>query len=178
MKRVVTFGGKPVTLLIDDSWDTIDVESLVRIDYGNIVGELLTVDVFLNRMGMLRAEAENIVSELQLDLDTFSARFSSSYRRDKTRKEFNSVRKEVLKVPSAPEVSDELKKDADYVAKREGLMAAQHNLSIVDNIYWALKGKSDKLKLFEKSVNVDELDVLETAINGIIVRAQGSKIHN
>ena len=157
----------------------INVDDLVRIDYGNILGEVLTIDPVLADIGVLRADSDYISNKLSLGLEVYSAKFRKKYRDDNTREEYNSARKLVLKQPTSGEIDDALRSDERYIRLKRKVDEAKHNADVVSEVYWALKSKSDKLSRFGSIMNIDGYDD-ETIVNAI--KAKGGiisdKLHN
>ena len=60
MKKVIKIKDKTYFLKFDDFDENVDVDSLLKIDYGNLLGELVTFPVVVNRFGVLLADAECI----------------------------------------------------------------------------------------------------------------------
>jgi hypothetical protein len=180
MKRNIKYKDKIITLIINDNWEELDVDNLTKIDYSNITGEIFTSHIMLNRVGLLKSEIENKLREANLHADTLRARFSHKWRKKNTYEEYNSARKMVKKKPTIGEVDDALNMDKEYINAKKDIMELENDLSIVDNIYWACKSKDDKVKLFERHLTPEdmEMDKLESSINGVLIRANRSKLHN
>ena len=47
-KKIVTIGSNTYKLLFDDFDEEVDIDSLLKIDYSNLIGELVTFPVILN----------------------------------------------------------------------------------------------------------------------------------
>mgnify|MGYP003207193385 FL=1 len=63
MELLVHFSETPVTLVTNGFDDVLDIDRLTSIDYTNLYGEAVTVSALLNKVGMLRAEAEKKMLE-------------------------------------------------------------------------------------------------------------------
>ena len=70
-KRIIQIGGNTYKLIFDNFDEDVDIDSLLKIDYSNLIGELVTFPVILNRFGILLAEAESQVAETKLHLDGY-----------------------------------------------------------------------------------------------------------
>lgn len=79
-KKLITIGGKTYKLLFDSFDEDMDIDSLLKIDYSNLIGELITFPVIVNRFGQLLAEAESQVSEAKLNLEVFEAKTKERLR--------------------------------------------------------------------------------------------------
>ena len=47
----------------------IDIDDLIKIDYHNILGEILTFSVIMNRIGNFRAEMEELMEEAKVEVE-------------------------------------------------------------------------------------------------------------
>ena len=55
MRKNITIGDKVYQLQFDDFDEEMDIDNLLRIDHSNLVGEMVTFPVFVNRFGNLLA---------------------------------------------------------------------------------------------------------------------------
>ena len=69
MKILVLFSGVPVELETNGFSGRIDIDQLTSIDTGNLYVEAVTVSALLNKVGLLRAEAEQALAEKKLDME-------------------------------------------------------------------------------------------------------------
>ena len=83
MEILVHFSGVPVTLETNGFSGRIDIDQLTSIDYGNLYGEAVTVSALLNKVGLLRAEAEQALAEKKLERDVCEANACSASARSK-----------------------------------------------------------------------------------------------
>ena len=79
-KKLIQVGENTYKLLFDDFDEDMDIDSLLKIDYSNIIGELITFPVIVNRFGNLLAEAESRVAEMKLNLEVFEAKTKERLR--------------------------------------------------------------------------------------------------
>ena len=56
-----------------DFTGVIDVDDLLSIHYENIPGEVITISVLLNRIGMLKAEAEGVAKKAKLAVEIYES---------------------------------------------------------------------------------------------------------
>ena len=82
MDIVVHLGNKPVKLTTRDFDDEVDVDQLTSIDHSNLYGEAVTVPALMNKVGILKTEAERYLSEKKLELEVFEAELRQSIRKD------------------------------------------------------------------------------------------------
>ena len=82
MEILVHFNDVPVTLVTNGFEDTVDIDKLTSIEYSNLYGEAVTVSALLNKVGLLRAEAEKKVAECKLEKEVYEAQTKKEWRRE------------------------------------------------------------------------------------------------
>ena len=50
-KKVITIGGQTYVLIFDEFDENVDIDAILKIDYSNLIGEMVTFPVILNRYG-------------------------------------------------------------------------------------------------------------------------------
>jgi hypothetical protein len=168
----VPFASKIVTLKIGIFDTDVDTDDLLKIDYSNIMGEILTFPVLLNRIGSLRAEAMDMVANAKMDFAIFEAQLKEEKRRNgvKTQTDAKGVEKAVRL--TADEVEGAVLTDPRWKVKKLDLLAREKNFQYIDSLYWAAKSKDDKLNKLSHSLKPEEFeqDILEGAVNGILIK--------
>ena len=96
MKKVIKIKDKTYFLKFDDFDENVDVDSLLKIDYGNLLGELVTFPVVVNRFGTMLADAENSLAvdalNSMLTLDKGYQQMKKQYfEKQKMRDYINSI---------------------------------------------------------------------------------------
>lgn len=165
----IPIGNKIATLNFRD-WDIdeVDIDDLLSIDYSNIMGELLTFPPILNKIGLFRAEAEENMNRVKLDLAILEAKIQEEKRISLTK-----VVSEKVKSPTKDEVENACKLDPRYSKQTRQFFASQKAYNYMESLYIAAKDKSKKLdSIFNKSVvpKEFELELLEKAVNGVKVK--------
>ena len=69
MEITTHFGTTPVTLVTNGFEERVDIDQLTSINYENLYGEAVTISALLNKVGMLRADAECTMNEKKLERD-------------------------------------------------------------------------------------------------------------
>lgn len=170
---------KVIVLSYDDNLlKLIDIDDILKIDYANIVGEVLTFTVILNRVGLLLSEADNCLDmckfELQIEKDSFDKEKSILERRAyiELKKTMNAptlsqINGEVLGYPEYESMADKLKN------KQLELIKAQKDRNNINTLYWSAKSKDEKLNhistLF-KPVDFEK-ELVEGKINNIYIKS-------
>jgi len=167
-KIAIELRNKTVVLTIEPFDSDIDVDEMVKIHYHNIMGELLTCSVLLNRVGIMLADVSEILAETKLDFDIFSAQVNEEQRKNL---EFANE-KGVIKKPTIDEITSAIVRLPQYKIKKLNLIKVQKNHDVINSWYWAVKDKSEKLnKMTDKLRPEDfERDLLEEKINGVMLK--------
>ena len=78
-KKVVNIAGKQYVLHVGEFDEDFQVEDFLKIDYSNLVGELVTFPIIENRIGLMLADAESKVSEIKLNRDILESKLKEKY---------------------------------------------------------------------------------------------------
>lgn len=166
-KIVIELKGDKMAVLVVQPFDgDVDVESLVKIDYSNLLGEILTFPVVFNRVANLRAEMSNVVAEAKLDFDVFEAQlYEEKY------KELLGT-SEKAKGPSIKDVEMSVLRDARFGLKKKQYLRKQRDWEYLDALYWSAQSKDKKLNVLSEKITPEEFakDLVEGAINGVMVQ--------
>lgn len=156
-------GGKMVVLTLLQFDTEVDVDDILRIDYGNIMGEILTFPVIFNRVANLKAEMDSLSSETKLDFDIFE----SSLRAEK-RKEFIARSEK----PTVDSVEDACRTDPRYKVKKQHLINTVKDAAYLEALYWSAQSKDSKLNRISEKIRPEEFEkeLIETAINGVMIK--------
>lgn len=182
MEILVHFNDVPVTLVTNGFEDTVDIDKLTSIDYSNLYGEAVTVSALLNKVGMLRAEAEKKVAECKLEKEVYEAQTKKEWRREANRNggKFTLALEdgEVEEIKLSEKALDEaLLLDEDYQNLCIAYIDAQKNFSVLDALQWAVQDKSKKLNNLLKPVTPTEFlgELVEGKVNSFFIKKAGFK---
>lgn len=173
---VVTLGDKTVVLNFKPFDDEVDCDDLTRIDYSNLFGEAVTVSSLLNKIGLLKAEAEASLSSVKLDRDIYYATLSRQYRRESniTGGKFTLVDngQPMLIKLTEDSLNQAILLDIAYQNKCKAVINAQRDLSFLDSLYWAIQSKDRKLSTFMKPLTPAEFydQLIEGTVNGMLIK--------
>lgn len=161
---IIELKTKMVTLQILPFDTDINVDEILKIDYHNIIGEILTFNVLFNRIANLKAEMENIVNVSKMDLEVFEAQ------------EFKAQRKALLgsgEKATEAMIDAEVKGTANYRIKKTAHFEKVKNLAYLDSMYWAAQNKSGLLRSLSDKVRPEEFEgeLLSDTINGVMIKA-------
>ena len=164
-KKLITVGDTTYKLLFDDFDEDMDIDSLLKIDYSNIIGELITFPVIVNRFGNLLAEAESKVSETKLNLEVFEAKTKEKLRVELA--EANGG-----KNPTVEALNNALLMNNAYQVMRKRLIEVQKTRDYINSIFWSAKDKTSKIEKLSLTVQNSEIPdgVIEGRVNNVLVK--------
>lgn len=162
--------GKMVVLSVKEFDSELDVEDILKIDYHNILGEILTFPVIQNRIGNFRAEMEAIVASTKFDFEIFEAQLMEEKR--------NSLEAKSEKKVTISEVETAVRRDTRYVLKKKQLIEVQKNFGYLDALYWSANSKDTKLNRLSEKLRPEEFEheLLEDTINGVMIKMSNKAI--
>lgn len=174
-KASITVGGKILAISYRQFDDELDVDEVLQIDINRLAAEALTFPVLMNRLGLLLADAEDVVREKELDLEIWMAK-----RREAIREELIEQKQGGIKL-----TQDDMKYTQEAMLKTDPMFKAKHKIAseakkrrdYISSIFWSAKDKSGKIELLLNSVKnhrtLEELmdeGALEGKINGIRIK--------
>jgi hypothetical protein len=177
MEILVHFNDVPVTLVTNGFEETVDIDKLTSIDYSNLYGEAVTVSALLNKVGLLRAEAERAVSEKKLEKEVYEADMKKGWRREANRNGGKfTIEEEEIKL-SEKALDEALLLDEDYQKLCLEYIEAQKNFSVLDALQWSVQDKSKKLNNLLKPVTPQEFlsELVEGKVNSFLIAKKGFK---
>ena len=177
MEILVHFNDVPVTLVTNGFEETVDIDKLTSIDYSNLYGEAVTVSALLNKVGLLRAEAERAVSEKKLEKEVYEADMKKGWRREANRNGGKfTIEDEEIKL-SEKALDEALLLDEDYQKLCLEYIEAQKNFSVLDALQWSVQDKSKKLNTLLKPVTPQEFlsELVEGKVNSFLIAKKGFK---
>ena len=172
-----TLGDKVVVLKLQ-SFDEIDTDEITKIQYHNIIGELLTCSAVLNRLGNIVAASEEALSSGKLDYDIFYAQQYEKQMKTLTLEYTNSRGRDVTEKPSSTEIEQNIKRTPEYKAKVKNIIRLQKQRDIINSLYWAVKSKDDKLNKLTDKIRPEDFskELVEETVNGILIRVSKKTI--
>lgn len=149
--------------------DEVNIESLLRIDYSNLIAEIVTFPVIVNRLGIMLADVENKRAERELDL-----KITKSKLRVLIRKRYSDEGKKY----TVDIIDDEVRMHALYKTKNDLLIQRTKEKEYMNSIYWSAKDKSDKLNKLSMTISPESIDSssLESTLNGISTKIKKALI--
>ena len=171
IKKTLTVGDSTYVLKFDEFDEDVDIDSLLKIDYSNLLGEMVTYPTVVAKFGNMLAEAESQVSEKKLNLDVQEAKLKEEYR-IKLAEQNNG------KAPTVDALNSAVLLDKRYQAFKRAYIAAQKTRDYMFTTYLAAKDKSEKInKIYFQSSPSDVPDtVIEGRVNNTIIRKAKGKL--
>ncbi len=175
----IELGKDKLAVLTLTPFDTdIDVDDLTIIHHHNIIGEILTCPVLLNRIGNLLAEVEALLAHAKIDFEIFFAQKEEHFRKEMTNTYINSRGTNKVEPPTNTAVEMAIIRTLDWKVKKKHIITLQKNRDIVNSWYWAIKDKSDKVNKISDKLRPEEFEkeILEGTINGIQIKVQEKSV--
>lgn len=164
----LAFGDRIIKINLNDFDKNVDVDNLLKIDYANLVAEMITFPVVVNRFGILVADMDNKIAEAKLDLEIYTAKAKRNLRRELIEVDDKGKNKN----PTIGEVDDALLKDKVWQSKKKQTFEVQKERDYINSIYWSAKDKSTKLDKLSLSIQPGDVDerLIQKEINGISMK--------
>lgn len=171
MKEIkVSLGSKVIRFKVGEFDENMDLDSILRIDYSNIIAEILTFPVIVNRLGVLATEMDNLVQEKELDVTIYKSKAKIRIREE--------LELENDKKPTVSEIEDRMRSEAKYKLKKRMLFKLIKEKEYMYKAYLSAKDKSHKLDRLSMSLTKDEFDEssIQKQMNRIHYKIQKGKI--
>lgn len=164
-KKLINIGENTYKLLFDEFEEDMDIDSLLKIDYSNLIGEMVTFPVIVNRFGQLLAEAESQVAEAKLSLEVFEAKTKEKLRLELAEQNGG-------KNPTVDALNNALISGKAYQVIRKKYIEAQKTRDYINSIFWSAKDKSNKLDKLSLSVQPGDLpdSIIEGRVNSVLIK--------
>jgi len=166
---IVELNGKVLSFYHEPFNASVDMDSLTMIHYYNIVGEIITIANLMNRVGNLKAEADNAVREVKMNHRILEAKKSEHYRVSLTVDNNGKA-----KSPTVGAVDDAVVQNKEVRESQLNLFKVMKQAEVIDSLYWACKSKEMKLNQLSQNMSPSdfEKDILEESINGVLIKQQ------
>lgn len=176
MKYKINIGGIDITLEHQDFDRSIDVDSLTTIDTSNLFGEHVTVSAALNRVGLLKAQAEELMSDAKLNLSVYEAQWKNNKRLEanqnggKYKIRVGTVDVEVKLTETGLKGAWEGEKE--WIELKKKYIKSMTVFNQMDALYWSIQSKDKKLSGLVSGTTPEEYigGVVEGKVNGILIQ--------
>lgn len=163
--KKLNIGDSTYILKFDEFDEDVEIDNLLKIDYSNLLGEMISFPTVVAKFGNMLAEAESQVSERKLDLDVLEAKLKEKYRIELS--EANGG-----KQPTVDQLNMAIIGNKVYIAKKKAMITAQKTRDYMFTTYLAAKDKSEKInKVFTSATPTDIPDsVIEGRMNSTMIK--------
>ena len=165
--KILNIGGTNYKLRIEvfDEDEVTDIDSLLKIDYSNLIAELVTFPVVVNKLGIMLADAETAVSEAKLNKEIYEAKLKEKLR-------ISLAEDNKGKAPTVEQLNNATVSDKAYQALCKKEIACKKARDYMLTIYLSAKDKSEKLNKLSLSIQPGDVSdsMLEGQINGIVIK--------
>ena len=168
----MSFNDKIVTLKVTEFDTDIDMDDILKIDYSNIIGEVLTFPVIVNRIGILRAELENRMQEEKFDLQVYGAKLSEMFRKNGSSAKTEEGGSKTIKQPTVQQLENLVLLDEGYQLRQKKVFRVMKDYQFADSLYWAAKDKSKKLDYCSNGIKPQDFEneIISGSINGVMIK--------
>ena len=165
MKKIINVGGQTLAIVYEEFDEKVDLDSLLKIDYSNLMGEIITFPIIVNRFGLLLADAESAVAEAKLTLEIYEAKAKERFR-------VQLMGENGGKNPTVDALNSAVIQDKGYQQMKRKYIDAQKVRDYLNSAFWSAKDKSAKLDKLSLTIQDGELpdEILERRVNGIKVK--------
>lgn len=169
-KKIINIGKDTYVVNFNEFDDDIELEDLLKIDYSNILGEMLTFPIIVAKLGNMLADAESKVNEKKLNFDVQEAKLKEEYR-------IKLAESNGGKNPTIDALNTAVLIDKRYEVYNKMLIEAKKIRDYMLTIYLAAKDKSEKINKVFYQVNPQDIPdgVIEGRINHTIVKKYDKK---
>lgn len=164
-KKIINIGEQSYKLLYDEFEDGIDIDNLLKIDYSNLIGEIITFPIIVNKFGLLLADAESKVAETKLNIDVYESKAKERLR-------LRLQEENGGKNPTVDALNSSVMQDKGYQALKRKLIDVTKTRDYINSIFWSCKDKSEKLNKLSLTVQNAEIpeEVLQGRVNNIVIK--------
>ena len=164
-KKVVNIAGKQYVLHVGEFDEDFQVEDFLKIDYSNLVGELVTFPIIENRIGLMLADAESKVSEIKLNRDILEAKLKEKYA-------LSLADENGGKRPTVDAINAAVLQDKGYQVILRKKIECEKARDYANSLLWAMKSKSSKLEKLSLTIQGQDVpaEMLEGKLNGIVIK--------
>lgn len=165
--EIIELRGRIVHLKWTPFDSEVDMDALTIINYSNLVGEVITIATLMNKVGTMKADAVNALSNAKLDLKILEARKANGYR--------ISLITDVngkTKLPTKDQVEDAVTLDEEVITRRRGYYDKMRQEEIIDSLYWSVKAKEKKLDNITMSIVPEDFEnkLIAGSINSVMIK--------
>lgn len=148
-----------IPLFKDEDGAVSNIEDYLKIDIDNIIGELISFPIIMNRFGIILADAEDMVNRTKLDYEIWVSKTEKSFKKKKS--------DDGEKPPTVKDLETYIMNHPDRSGKIEPFYESQKNRDYIKSVYWAMKEKQENLKKISLTLQQGSLDDEDAISNAI-----------
>ena len=162
--------GKVLLLKVVPFDTDVDIQDILRIDYSNLVSEILSFSIIYNRVMNLKAEMGHLLSTTKFELDILEAELKDEHREKISDRKGKNATVDEVNVASL--------QDERYKKKFKDLLNKQRDL--IESFYWACQSKNAKLDILSRNVTPEdfEKEIVEGKINSVMMNTKKKVINS
>lgn len=166
MEHKIKIKGRAYSFIAGELEDIIDVDKEISIDYSNLAGDSYVTPLTANAVGNMKADLEYEVNKKKLDISIYEVDF----KKDKRRLGAKSGEKVTEKALETLHCGEQ-----EWQDLQNELFILEASLKKVENLYWRLQHKLDKLNMYHKEVLPADFadEVIEKALKKSAVISVG-----
>lgn len=163
--KKIDVGDNTYILKFDEFDDEVNIDSLLKIDYSNLLGEMITFPTVVAKFGNMLAEAESKCGEAKLNLDVQEAKLKEEYR-------LKLAEQNGGKAPTIDALNSAVILDKRYQAFKKALINVTKTKDYMLTTYLAAKDKSEKINKVFFQANPGDIpdEVVSSRVNNTIIQ--------
>lgn len=171
----LTFGEKVISFKFEEFDDNLDIDKLLKIDYENLVAEILTFPVVVNKLGLLAADMDNELQQAKLNLAIYEAKRKNELREELQQYDDNGKPK---RAPGVDEVESAMQIEAKWKIMKKKIFKADKEKEYIYSVYSSAKDKSNKLDKLSLTVKTGDIDdkIIQKQLNNVYFKMKDGKI--
>lgn len=161
--KLIEINGKSYKVIIDPVGEEINTQDLSKIDYSNIIGELLICGTIFNQYANLKAEVDEQVKIKKMELEIFEAQLEEKYKGELASQGIKST---------INAVDSLVIQNKDLIEKKLTFFKLEKHQQYFDNIYWGLNKKETRLLKMSERLKPEEfnIDILTQSYKNITLK--------
>ncbi len=171
--QIIDLGSYKVSLKFIPFDTDVDLDDLCKIHHDNLFGEIVSISVLMNRVGILRAEAQDLVRKEELSTNLVHAQLSQHYRG-----KLSVIENDRKKRATNDQVNGAVLMDQRWINQQKRFINVQKQYDVIDSLYWAVKSKDQKLNRLADSLTPKEYEssLIEGVVNSILIKKHSKHI--
>lgn len=160
---------KMVQIILAPFDTDVNIDDMLEVQQHNIYGELITISRLLNKVGNLKAEITEVLSEAKLDFDIFYSQMLEEQKKELTSIDATSGK---INKPTVSEIEAAIIRTPKYKVKKQNIFKIQKNVDYIESFHESVKNKSFVIMKISDKLRPEEFEkeIVEGSVNGCIVK--------